>query len=99
MLKVIGKGSEGTVYLGRIRATKQQVAIKQINTDLEVFYSAKQVRREIPILGHLPGSMAGDFMSRILDVVWEPFLARAATGSVLFARTLARFRKTIGQMA
>lgn len=34
-----------------------------------------------------------------LDVVWKPFLALAAIGSVLFALTLARFRKTIGQMA
>lgn len=34
-----------------------------------------------------------------LDVVWKPFLALAAIGSVLFALTLTRFRKTIGQMA
>ena len=34
-----------------------------------------------------------------LDVVWKPFLALAAIGSVLFALTLTRFRKTISQMA
>ena len=34
-----------------------------------------------------------------LDVVWAPFLALAAIGAVLFSVSLARFRKTIGQMA
>ena len=34
-----------------------------------------------------------------LDVVWTPFLALAAIGAVLFSVSLARFRKTIGQMA
>ena len=34
-----------------------------------------------------------------LDVVWQPFLALAAIGSALFALSLARFRKTISQMA
>jgi ABC-2 type transport system permease protein len=34
-----------------------------------------------------------------LEVVWKPFLALAAIGSVLFALSLARFRKTISQMA
>ena len=34
-----------------------------------------------------------------LDVVWRPFLALAAIGSALFALSLARFRKTISQMA
>lgn len=34
-----------------------------------------------------------------LDVVWEQFLALLAIGSVLFFFSLARFRKTIGQMA
>ena len=34
-----------------------------------------------------------------LDVVWKLFLALAAIGSVLFALSLARFRKTISQMA
>ena len=34
-----------------------------------------------------------------LDVVWKPFLALLAIGSVLFFLSLKRFRKTIGQMA
>lgn len=34
-----------------------------------------------------------------LDVVWTSFLILFAIGSVLFAVSLARFRKTIGQMA
>ncbi|MBS0508586.1 MAG: ABC transporter permease, partial [Proteobacteria bacterium] len=34
-----------------------------------------------------------------MDVVWKPFLWLAAIGCVLFALALARFRKTIGQMA
>ena len=34
-----------------------------------------------------------------LSVVWQPFLALAAIGSVLFMLSLARFRKTISQMA
>ena len=34
-----------------------------------------------------------------LDVVWRPFAALAAIGAVLFAASLARFRRTIGQMA
>jgi ABC-2 type transport system permease protein len=34
-----------------------------------------------------------------LDVVWQPFLALLLIGMVLFALSLARFRKTIGQMA
>ncbi|GLZ26642.1 ABC transporter permease [Stutzerimonas stutzeri] len=34
-----------------------------------------------------------------LDVVWQPFLALALIGTVLFFLSLARFRKTIGQMA
>lgn len=34
-----------------------------------------------------------------IDVVWKPFLALAIIGSVLFAFSLARFRKTISQMA
>ena len=34
-----------------------------------------------------------------LDVVWPQFLALAAIGAVLFAFSLARFRKTISQMA
>lgn len=34
-----------------------------------------------------------------LDVVWRPFLALAIIGSALFALSLARFRKTISQMA
>jgi len=72
VLKELGKGSEGTVYLGRVRATRQQVAIKQINTDLDAFYSAKQVLREISILNHLSNQRAGHHISRILDVVWEP---------------------------
>lgn len=34
-----------------------------------------------------------------LDVVWQPFGALLLIGSVLFALSLARFRKTLGQMA
>jgi len=34
-----------------------------------------------------------------LDVVWQPFLALLLIGMALFALSLARFRKTIGQMA
>ena len=34
-----------------------------------------------------------------LSVVWQPFLALAVIGSVLFMLSLARFRKTISQMA
>lgn len=34
-----------------------------------------------------------------LGVVWKPFLALAVIGAVLFALSLARFRKTISQMA
>ncbi len=34
-----------------------------------------------------------------LTVVWQPFLALALIGSVLFAFSLARFRKTLSQMA
>ncbi|MCE4372366.1 ABC transporter permease [Xanthomonas hortorum] len=34
-----------------------------------------------------------------IAVVWKPFLALAVIGSVLFALSLARFRKTISQMA
>lgn len=34
-----------------------------------------------------------------IEVVWQPFLWLALIGSVLFALSLARFRKTIGQMA
>ena len=34
-----------------------------------------------------------------IDVVWPQFLAILAIGSVLFFASLARFRKTISQMA
>ena len=34
-----------------------------------------------------------------LETVWQPFLALALIGTVLFSLSLARFRKTIGQMA
>jgi len=34
-----------------------------------------------------------------IDVVWRPFLWIVAIGSVLFALSLARFRKTLSQMA
>lgn len=34
-----------------------------------------------------------------LSVVWQPFLALALIGSVLFAFSLTRFRKTLSQMA
>ena len=34
-----------------------------------------------------------------MDVVWKPYLILAIIGSTLFALSLARFRKTIGQMA
>jgi ABC-2 type transport system permease protein len=34
-----------------------------------------------------------------LDVVWSSFAALLVIGSVLFSLSLARFRKTIGQMA
>jgi ABC-2 type transport system permease protein len=34
-----------------------------------------------------------------LGVVWQPFLALALIGSVLFAFSLTRFRKTLSQMA
>jgi ABC-2 type transport system permease protein len=34
-----------------------------------------------------------------LDVVWTSFVALLLIGSVLFALSLARFRKTISQMA
>ena len=34
-----------------------------------------------------------------LDVVWPSFLAMAVIGAVLFSLSLARFRRTIGQMA
>lgn len=34
-----------------------------------------------------------------LSVVWQPFLALTLIGSVLFALSLARFRKTLSQMA
>lgn len=34
-----------------------------------------------------------------IDVVWQSFAALLVIGSVLFALSLARFRKTIGQMA
>ena len=34
-----------------------------------------------------------------LETVWQPFLALALIGPVLFFLSLARFRKTIGQMA
>jgi ABC-2 type transport system permease protein len=33
-----------------------------------------------------------------LDVVWQPFLALLAIGSVLFGYALTRFRATIGSM-
>jgi len=33
------------------------------------------------------------------DVVWQPFLALVVTGTVLFALSLGRFRRTVGQMA
>jgi hypothetical protein len=35
----------------------------------------------------------------IEDVVWKPFLALLVIGSILFCIALARFRKTITQMA
>ncbi|NMK47106.1 ABC transporter permease [Achromobacter sp. Bel] len=34
-----------------------------------------------------------------LSVVWQPFLALALIGTILFAFSLARFRKTLSQMA
>ena len=34
-----------------------------------------------------------------IEVVWKPFLWLAVIGGVLFALSLARFRKTISQMA
>ena len=34
-----------------------------------------------------------------IDVVWKPFLWLAIIGAVLFALSLARFRKTISRMA
>jgi len=34
-----------------------------------------------------------------IEVVWKPFLWLAAIGSALFSLSLARFRKTISQMA
>ncbi len=34
-----------------------------------------------------------------ISVVWQPFLALALIGSILFAFSLARFRKTLSQMA
>ena len=34
-----------------------------------------------------------------IDVVWKPFLALLAIGTALFTFALARFRKTISQMA
>jgi ABC-2 type transport system permease protein len=34
-----------------------------------------------------------------IEVVWRPFLALAAIGTILFGIALARFRKTIGTMA
>ena len=34
-----------------------------------------------------------------MDVVWKPYLILAIIGSTLFALSLARFRKTISQMA
>jgi ABC-2 type transport system permease protein len=34
-----------------------------------------------------------------LDAVWQPFLALALIGSILFVLSLARFRKTIALMA
>ena len=34
-----------------------------------------------------------------MDIVWKSFLALAVIGSVLFAMSLSRFRKTISQMA
>ena len=34
-----------------------------------------------------------------MDVVWPQFLALAGIGSVLFALSLARFRRTISSMA
>ncbi|KGD90347.1 membrane protein [Achromobacter sp. RTa] len=34
-----------------------------------------------------------------IGVVWQPFLALALIGSILFAFSLARFRKTLSQMA
>ncbi|MFD4837196.1 ABC transporter permease [Achromobacter sp. NPDC058515] len=34
-----------------------------------------------------------------ISVVWQPFLALALIGTVLFALSLARFRKTLSQMA
>ena len=34
-----------------------------------------------------------------MDIVWKPFLALLIIGSVLFAMSLMRFRKTISQMA
>ena len=34
-----------------------------------------------------------------LDVVWKPFVALVGIGAVFFFVSLARFRKTIGQLA
>lgn len=34
-----------------------------------------------------------------IDVVWKPFLALALIGTALFMFSLARFRKTLSQMA
>jgi hypothetical protein len=34
-----------------------------------------------------------------IEVVWKPFLILLVIGSILFCLALARFRKTISQMA
>ena len=44
-------------------------------------------------------SQAVLFRAAGFDVVWPQFVAMAAIGSVLFAFSLARFRRTIGQLA
>mmetsp|Transcript_8615 Transcript_8615/g.13346 ORF Transcript_8615/g.13346 Transcript_8615/m.13346 type:complete len:94 (-) Transcript_8615:73-354(-) len=53
IIKILGKGAEGTVYKAKDRKSGQYVAIKAVEENIKEFYLAKRILREIAILHHL----------------------------------------------
>ena len=69
VLKTLGEGAEGKVYLARNRLTKEKVAVKIVQ-DLSYFSKVRQVLREVSILKELSQMEGSQYISKLKQVYW-----------------------------
>jgi serine/threonine protein kinase len=69
MVKILGKGTFGTVVKAVNRKTKAVVAIKYINGISKNSYSARKVLREVKIMRKLSQIKENVFTVKLLDII------------------------------